>query len=135
MQLNFQQAKLDEQRRLSEIERKLADTCLEENERGALLVEREELKKQEQQFRSKEHKLAQKECVDPWNVDTISHDGFSKSVSCAPLRDRRRRFWPLRCAGFQRINKVEPRKEETTSEEEKEMQMVRKILKTKFSVV
>lgn len=64
----------------------------------SLKIQEEELKKQEEEFRVKEEELLKKERLTPWNVDTISHDKFAKTI----------------------INKEEPKKkEEDMSEEEK----------------
>ncbi len=68
------------QQKMEEIRRKLAEAKLEESEKTKLNVELEELKQQEEEFRKKEEELSAKERLEPWNVDTIGHDGFSKSV-------------------------------------------------------
>lgn len=41
----------------------------------------QEIKKQEEEFLKKEEELAEKERLQPWNVDTIGHEGWSKTVS------------------------------------------------------
>jgi len=57
------------------------------------------LKKQDEEFRRKESELERQERLEPWNVDTIAQEGFSKS----------------------RINKVQEAKhEEQLSEEERQ---------------
>jgi len=45
-----------------------------------LEVERDEFKKQEENFKAKEAELKKKEELTAWNVDTISHDKFSKTL-------------------------------------------------------
>ena len=62
--------------------------------------ELKKLKKEEEALRKKGEELAKKERLTPWNVDTLSKDGFSKSL----------------------INKPKPKKELT--EEEKHKQLV-----------
>ena len=42
-----------------------------------------ELEKQEAEFHKKEEELKKKEKQTPWNIDTICHDGKSKTVCCA----------------------------------------------------
>lgn len=45
-----------------------------------LKIEEEDLKKQEEAFKRKEEELKKKERLTPWNVDTISHDKFAKTI-------------------------------------------------------
>ncbi|XP_022105979.1 hsp90 co-chaperone Cdc37-like [Acanthaster planci] len=54
-----------------------------------------DLEEQTKKWREKEEELAKKEKLTPWNVDTLSHDGFSST----------------------RINKYKPKEEEMTEEE------------------
>ena len=45
-----------------------------------LKVEMKDLQQQEQHFQEKEQELLKKERLTPWNVDTLSHDGFTKTI-------------------------------------------------------
>lgn len=65
---------------MQEIEEKLKSANLEEKERVKLKLERDEVKKQEEDYMKKEEELAEKERLEPWNVDTIGHEAFSASV-------------------------------------------------------
>ena len=64
----------------------LIKTKLKEAEAGksgdvqALKVQDEELRRQEEEFKLKEEELLKKERLTPWNVDTISHDKFAKTI-------------------------------------------------------
>lgn len=71
-----------------------------ETSSNPLQVEMETLKKQEEEFKKKEAELEKKERLTPWNVDTLSKDGFEKTI----------------------INK--PKESEVLSEEEKQTKMV-----------
>lgn len=76
--------KLEEQKasvnkRMEEIEEKLKQTGLDEKERMKLELEKAEIKKQEEEYQKKEKELAEKERLEPWNVDTIGHEAFSSS--------------------------------------------------------
>ena len=44
----------------------------------------EKLKKEDDELRRKEEELAKKERLTPWNVDTLSKDGFSRSIVNKP---------------------------------------------------
>ena len=46
-----------------------------------LKLEESELKKQEAEFRKKEEEFKKKERLQPWNIDTLCHDGKDKTVS------------------------------------------------------
>lgn len=54
---------------------------MDDKERIKLELEIEEIKKQEEEYQKKEKELDEKEKNEPWNVDTIGHEAFSKSVS------------------------------------------------------
>ncbi|CAN7993269.1 unnamed protein product [Ixodes pacificus] len=56
------------------------------------------LEKKDREFRKEKESLDKKEKLTPWNVDTISKEGFTKTI----------------------LNKPEPRKEEVLSEEDRE---------------
>ncbi|VDM37872.1 unnamed protein product [Toxocara canis] len=58
---------------------KLKSTGLDEKERIKLELERDEVKKQEEDYLKKEKELEEKERLEPWNVDTIGHEAFSSS--------------------------------------------------------
>ncbi|XP_038049003.1 hsp90 co-chaperone Cdc37-like [Patiria miniata] len=62
--------------------------------------ELQDLEEQNRKWREKEEELAKKEKLTPWNVDTLSHDGFSST----------------------RINKYTPRDEDLTEEEQDKRQ-------------
>ncbi len=53
---------------------------LADKDRIKLELEKDQLKKQEAEWVAKEQELADKERLEPWNVDTIGHEAFSKSV-------------------------------------------------------
>lgn len=65
---------------LQEIEEKLRDTTLDEKEKIKLELEKDEIKKQEEEYLRKEKELEDKERLEPWNVDTIGHEAFSATV-------------------------------------------------------
>lgn len=90
----------DTARKIKELEARMAAATID-TERTELKVKVEELRKQEAEWKAKEDELAKKERLEPWNVDTIGHEGFTKS----------------------RVNKVLPAKKETLSDEEKEERM------------
>lgn len=58
----------------------MKQSTLDEKERMKLELEMEEIKKQEEEYLKKEKELEEKEKLEPWNVDTIGHEAFSKSV-------------------------------------------------------
>ncbi|CAH2273111.1 hsp90 co-chaperone Cdc37 [Pelobates cultripes] len=70
-------------KKLSECQKKLKE--MEVQDRGGTDVEKfkrdlEQLKKEEKSWKKKEDDLRKKEKNMPWNVDTLSKEGFSKSV-------------------------------------------------------
>ncbi|KAL1244931.1 Hsp90 co-chaperone Cdc37 [Trichinella spiralis] len=67
------------EKKLAEIRQKLENTNLDGKQRQELETELTEIEMQEQQWRAKEAELARQERLTPWNVDTISHDGFSRT--------------------------------------------------------
>jgi len=87
----------EHQKRMREIKQKL-NTADMELDMSKMKLELSELEKQEEEYRKKEEELEKKERLQPWNVDTISKDGFTKTV----------------------INKPVPRKKEEMTEEERE---------------
>jgi len=65
----------------AEIKTKLKEAELkDEKELRKIKLEEEEIKKQEEEFKRKEEELKKKERLTPWNVDTISHDKFTKTI-------------------------------------------------------
>nr|CAD7597943.1 unnamed protein product [Timema genevievae] len=94
------------EKKLEEAKKKLAEgeTCS-----GDMLEMKkalEELEKEEERIKKQDEELRKKETVAPWNVDTISNPGFTKTV----------------------INKAPPPRQEELSEEEREERM-RKFVK------
>lgn len=63
-----------------EVQEKLKNSDLDDKERIKLELEIKEVKKQEEEYQKKEKELDEKEKNEPWNVDTIGHEAFSKSV-------------------------------------------------------
>jgi len=63
-----------------EIDEKLSDAALSEENRSKLQERRDELARQQEEFLEKERQLAEKEELQPWNVDTIGRVGWSRSV-------------------------------------------------------
>lgn len=62
------------------MQEKLKRADLDDKERIKLELEIEEVKRQEEDYLKKEKELEEKEKLEPWNVDTIGHEAFSKSV-------------------------------------------------------
>jgi cell division cycle protein 37 len=60
------------------------DEDVVKNRMDKLKVEMDELKKQESHFKEKEEELLKKERLTPWNVDTLSSDGFTKTIINKP---------------------------------------------------
>lgn len=54
--------------------------CTDEKLRVKLELEKTEIQKQEEEFLRKEKELADKERLQPWNIDTIGKEAWSKSV-------------------------------------------------------
>lgn len=48
-------------------------------------LEKKQIKDQEDEYIKKERELEEKERLQPWNVDTIGHEVWSKSVSLLVL--------------------------------------------------
>ncbi|VDO14779.1 unnamed protein product, partial [Brugia timori] len=67
------------EKRILEVQEKLKNSDLDDKERIKLELEIEEVKKQEEEYQRKEKELNEKEKNEPWNVDTIGHEAFSKS--------------------------------------------------------
>uniref|UniRef100_A0A8C6YGF8 Hsp90 co-chaperone Cdc37 n=1 Tax=Naja naja TaxID=35670 RepID=A0A8C6YGF8_NAJNA len=75
----------DCKRKLSECQKKIKELELinvesSKNELQRLQAEAQQLKKEEKSWDNKMEELRKKEKNMPWNVDTLSKDGFSKSV-------------------------------------------------------
>lgn len=86
----------DTKQKLNEIEQKQ-----DSNEINELKATLKKLEIEEQELKKKEDEIKLKEKITPWNVDTISNPGFTKTV----------------------INKPPPRVSENLSEEEREQRM------------
>jgi len=71
--------KSESELKMEELNKRLASADLDEKERRKLELELSEVKKQEEEWLKKEQELADKERLEPWNVDTIGHEAFSKS--------------------------------------------------------
>lgn len=77
----LEKEKQSHQQKMTEIKQKLkgaqelANVDLEK-----LKLEESELEKQEQEFKKKEEELKKEERLTPWNVDTICHEGKSKTL-------------------------------------------------------
>lgn len=69
-----------EKKKIEETKKKIMNETLKEADRKAALSKMEELKIQEEKWKQKEEALMKKEKSEPWNVDTICHEGFSKSI-------------------------------------------------------
>jgi len=68
------------EKKLKEVESKLKNQTISEAEQARANMTKEELAKQEEEFRKKEAELERKDRETPWNVDTLSKDGFSKTI-------------------------------------------------------
>jgi len=68
------------EKKLKEVESKLKNQTISEAEQARAKMTKEELAKQEEEFRKKEAELERKDRETPWNVDTLSKDGFSKTI-------------------------------------------------------
>ncbi|VDN18657.1 unnamed protein product [Gongylonema pulchrum] len=71
--------KSNAEKRIMDVRARLERTDLDEKERMKLELEIEEVRKQEEEYMKKEKELEEKEKLEPWNVDTIGHEAFSKS--------------------------------------------------------
>lgn len=73
---------LEHRQKVAEVTRKLQEieTTQSKETQRRLKAELAELKRQEEEYKKKEEALAKKERLTPWNVDTLSHDGFEKTV-------------------------------------------------------
>lgn len=95
----FEKEHSSHQQKVQEIKQKLKESeekkALDNYEK--LKAELQDLEKQEEDFRKKEEELKKKEKLTPWNIDTICHDGKSKTI----------------------INKVKKNEEKELTEEEK----------------
>ncbi|KAJ2954774.1 hypothetical protein O0L34_g3078 [Tuta absoluta] len=94
--------KTENARKLNETKKKISEADPSSPDLDSLKKALLELEKEEQEIKKKDDELKKKEKTTPWNVDTISEPGFTKTV----------------------INKQEPRRqEENLTEEEKENRM------------
>jgi cell division cycle protein 37 len=76
---DLEKAKRETEQKKKELNTKLK-TVDAEAQKTALKIQEEELKQQEDEFKRKEEELLKKERLAPWNVDTISHDKFTKTI-------------------------------------------------------
>lgn len=86
------------QNKLSDLKKKVKEGEANQLDLSGLKKELKLLEEEDKNLKAKCVELEKREKLAPWNVDTISHEGFSKTV----------------------LNKALPRKEENISEEEKE---------------
>ena len=77
----IESAKKNINSKVTEIEEQLQKTDLHEKERIRLELEKQKIKDQQEEFARKERELEEKEKSQPWNVDTIGKEAWSKSVS------------------------------------------------------
>jgi len=63
---------------------KLKDPNICEKERIKFEVEKRKIKDQEESYKKKEQELEERERIQPWNVDTIGHEAWSKSIINKP---------------------------------------------------
>lgn len=83
------QRKSDTQKRLAEIQQKLREEETSGSvDLSSLKIELSELEKQSDEYKKKEEEFAKKERLAPWNVDTISKEGFSKTVINNPPKKK-----------------------------------------------
>ena len=83
-----------------EVKQKMFELKKKEKEGADLAKELERLRKKDEEIKKQEEELEKKERLTPWNVDTISKDGFSHSI----------------------VNKPKPKK--VLTEEERQKQLV-----------
>uniref|UniRef100_H2YUR8 Hsp90 chaperone protein kinase-targeting subunit n=1 Tax=Ciona savignyi TaxID=51511 RepID=H2YUR8_CIOSA len=76
----LEKKKQDHKKKVNEVQQKLKSQNLSEAEASKVTATKEQLAKQEEEFRRKEQELTKKEKEQPWNIDTICKDGFSKSA-------------------------------------------------------
>lgn len=77
----FEKQKKENEVKLQEIKIKLKEAEAKGSaDLKSLKIQDEELRKQEEEFNRKEEELVKKERLTPWNVDTISHDKFAKTI-------------------------------------------------------
>ncbi|KAL4702711.1 hypothetical protein ACJJTC_011576 [Scirpophaga incertulas] len=93
-----EQKKVENLRRLNQTKKKISDLDPNSPNMSSLKAELENLEKEEKLLQEKDTELKKKEKLTPWNVDTISEPGFTKTV----------------------INTKPQRKDENLTEEEKE---------------
>ncbi|XP_067950733.1 hsp90 co-chaperone Cdc37-like [Watersipora subatra] len=71
-------AHTENQQRLTAVREKLKDVDISKDALASQTLS--ELEKQEEAFKKKEEELLKKEKLTPWNVDTICHEGKSKTI-------------------------------------------------------
>lgn len=75
-----EQRKAENLRKLNETKKKIAEAASDGPELGSLKKSLAELEKEEKAILKKEEDLKKKDKTTPWNVDTISEPGFTKTV-------------------------------------------------------
>lgn len=77
----LERVKLETEMKKNELKNKLKEAEAKGTpEVQTLKIQEDELRKQEEEFKRKEEELKKKEKMTPWNVDTISHDKFAKTI-------------------------------------------------------
>lgn len=69
-----------EKQKLEETRKKLMKQTLQDSDKKEAEMKLADLKKQEEEWKKKEEELSKKEKSEPWNIDTICKEGFSKSI-------------------------------------------------------
>lgn len=78
----------DTKLKLRESQEKLKNAKDDPEQKKIIMKEIEKLKKEEEKLRKEEDELKKKERLTPWNVDTLSKDGFSHSIVNKPTAKR-----------------------------------------------
>lgn len=97
----FDETKSTHEQKLKEARKKLTEAEKTGADLSELKMVLQELEAEENKIKQKEIELNKKEKITPWNVDTISHSGFTKTV----------------------INTAPRKQEENLTEEEREQRM------------
>lgn len=84
-----EQRKAENIRKLAETKKKIAEVAPDSTDLEALKKSLAELEKEERAIKLKEDDLKKKEKKTPWNVDTISEPGFTKTIiNTKPIRPK-----------------------------------------------
>ncbi|XP_063549017.1 hsp90 co-chaperone Cdc37 [Cydia strobilella] len=85
----FERKKNETKRKLAEAKSKLAEIGSDGPDLNSLKKTLTELEKEDRELKKKEEELKKKEKQTPWNVDTISEPGFTKTViNTKPVRPK-----------------------------------------------